>query len=79
MRGSASQAAARDSSQTWPLIPPASEPEAERDIWDTVDQAPDSEGLPSFVDESGVHWRQQPDGSVDWWDAAERRWERFQE
>jgi len=31
------------------------------------------------VDESGVHWRQQPDGSVDWWDAAERRWERFQE
>ncbi len=55
------------------------EPEVQHDIWDTVDQAPDSEGLPTFVDESGVHWRQQPDGSVDWWDAAERRWERFQE
>ncbi len=55
------------------------EPEDERDIWNTVEQAPDSEGLPTFLDESGVHWRQQPDGSVDWWDAAERRWERFQQ
>ncbi|MEE2759325.1 MAG: hypothetical protein VYA86_05035 [Candidatus Thermoplasmatota archaeon] len=55
------------------------EPEIEGDIWNTVDEAPDSEGLPTFVDESGVHWRQQPDGSVDWWDATEKRWERFQQ
>ena len=55
------------------------EPEVERDIWDTVEQPPDSDGLPTFVDDSGVHWRQQPDGSVDWWDAGEKRWELFQE
>ena len=55
------------------------QPEIQEDMWDVVQEAPDSEGLPTFVDESGVHWRQQPDGSVDWWDAAERRWETFQQ
>ena len=55
------------------------EPEVERDIWDTVEHAPDSEGLPSFVDESGVHWRQQPDGSVDICDPPNIKKKRFQE
>ncbi len=51
----------------------------EEDIWDATSQAPDSDGLPTFVDESGVHWRQQPDGSVDWWDVAENQWLPFQQ
>ena len=55
------------------------QPEIQEDMWDVVQEAPDSEGLPTFVDESGVHWRQHPDGSVDWWDAAESRWETFQQ
>ena len=55
------------------------ESKKEEDMWDSPPQAPDSDGLPTFVDESGVHWRQQPDGSVDWWDVAENRWLPFQE
>ncbi len=49
----------------------------EEDIWDTPPEAPDSEGLPSFVDESGVHWRQLPDGGVEWWDQTENQWSPF--
>ena len=49
------------------------------DIWDSSVEAPDSEGLPTFVDDSGVHWRQQPDGGVDWWDVSENQWLRFEQ
>ncbi len=49
------------------------------DVWDSIQLTPDSEGLPSFVDESGVHWRQQPDGGVDWWDTSVNQWLKFQE
>lgn len=49
------------------------------DVWDSVHEAPDSDGLPTFVDESGIHWRQQPDGSVDWWDTSVNQWLPFQE
>ena len=55
------------------------ESKEEEDMWDTPQAAPDSEGLPSFVDETGVHWRQQPDGSVDWWDTTENQWLPFQQ
>jgi hypothetical protein len=51
----------------------------EDEMWDTVSAAPDSEGLPTFVDESGVHWRQRPDGGVDWWDASVNEWLPFQQ
>ena len=55
------------------------ESKKEEDLWASSEQTPDSEGLPSFVDESGVYWRQQPDGTVDWWDATENQWLRFQQ
>ena len=55
------------------------ESKKEEDMRDSPQQAPDSDGMPSFVDESGVHWRQQPDGSVDWWDVAENQWLPFQQ
>ena len=55
------------------------ETKKEEDLWNLPEEAPDPEGLASFVDESGVHWRQQPDGSVDWWDPAESQWLRFQQ
>jgi hypothetical protein len=51
----------------------------EEDLWGTVSAAPDSEGLPTFVDESGVHWRQQPNDSVEWWDATVNEWLPFQQ
>ena len=51
----------------------------EDEMWDTVSAAPDSEGLPTFVDESGVHWRQRPDGGVDWWDTSVNEWLPFQQ
>jgi hypothetical protein len=35
--------------------------------------------LASHVDENGVYWRQQPDGSVDWWDVEANQWLRFQQ
>ena len=55
------------------------ESKKEEDLWASSEQAPDSDGLPSFVDESGVYWRQQPDGTVDWLDATENQWLRFQQ
>ena len=51
----------------------------EQDLWDSIPIAPDSEGMPTYVDESGVHWRQQPDGSVDWWDSSQNVWQPFEE
>ena len=36
-----------------------------------------SGGLPTHVDESGVTWRQHPDGTVDWWDEGTMIWQRW--
>ena len=38
---------------------------------------PDSEGLPTHIDESGVLWRRHEDGEVDWWDRASMMWKRW--
>ncbi len=35
---------------------------------------PDSEGLPSYVDPTGVYWRQHPEGNVDWFDTVSGQW-----
>ena len=51
----------------------------EEEMWDSAPVAPDSDGLPTFVDESGVHWRQHPDGNVDWWDTSENQWAPYQQ
>ena len=52
--------------------------EVPADIWNE-ESAPDSEDLPTFMDDQGIHWRQQPDGSVDWWDTATSMWVPFEE
>ena len=41
------------------------------------DGSPDSEGLPTTVDDEGVLWRQHPDGNHDWWDQDLRIWNRW--
>ena len=51
----------------------------EEEMWDSAPVTPDSGGLPTFVDESGVHWRQHPDGNVDWWDTSENQWAPYQQ
>jgi len=38
---------------------------------------PDSEGLPTHTDDSGVLWRRHEDGEVDWWDRASMMWKRW--
>ena len=50
----------------------------EDDLWND-ENAPDSEGMPTYADEQGIHWRQQPDGSVDWWDNSTNMWMPFEE
>ena len=52
---------------------------SKEDPWSSEDVAPDSEGLPTFVDDQGIHWRQQTDGSVDWWDHSTNEWLPFEE
>lgn len=47
------------------------------DTWEE-DFIPDAEGLASYTDDGGVHWRQQTDGSVDWWDESDRVWTRYE-
>ena len=42
-----------------------------------ADGSPDSQGLPTTVDDQGMLWRQHPDGSVDWWDQDWRIWHRW--
>jgi len=54
------------------------ESKTDDEMWEDAPVTPDSDGLPSHVDESGIHWRQQPDGQVDWWDAETAQWLRFQ-
>ena len=38
---------------------------------------PDSEGLPTHKDESGILWRRHPDGELDWWDKLTYSWKRW--
>lgn len=38
---------------------------------------PDSEGLPTHIDENGMLWRRHDDGEVDWWDRASLMWKRW--
>jgi len=38
---------------------------------------PDSEGMPMHTDESGVLWRRNEDGEVDWWDRVSMMWKRW--
>ena len=40
---------------------------------------PDSDGLPSYVDPTGVQWRQHPDGAVDWFDQVSGQWVPYSE
>jgi len=42
-----------------------------------ADGTPDSQGLPTTVDDEGVLWRQHPDGNHDWWDQDLRIWNRW--
>jgi len=35
--------------------------------------------MPTYVDDTGVHWRQHPDGNVDWWDSSQNLWQPFEE
>jgi hypothetical protein len=41
------------------------------------DGSPDPEGMPTTTDDSGTLWRQQPDGSMDWWDEDLRIWHKW--
>ena len=41
------------------------------------DGSPDSEGLPTIVDDEGQLWRKHPDGSLDWWDTTYNIWQRW--
>ena len=38
---------------------------------------PDSEGLPTHVDENGMLWRKHDNGEVDWWDRSSMMWKRW--
>lgn len=38
---------------------------------------PDSEGLPTHVDENGMLWRKHENGEVDWWDRTSMMWKRW--
>ncbi len=40
----------------------------------SMEMEPESEGLPSYVDPTGVHWRQHPEGNVDWFDTVSGQW-----
>ena len=41
------------------------------------DGSPDPEGMPTTTDDSGTLWRQQPDGSMVWWDQDLRIWHKW--
>jgi hypothetical protein len=40
---------------------------------------PDADGLATYVDPTGVHWRQHPDGNVDWYDSVSGQWVAYSE
>ncbi len=42
-----------------------------------ADGSPDTEGLPTTIDDDGVMWRQHTDGAMDWWDQELRVWHRW--
>ncbi len=42
-----------------------------------ADGSPDPQGLPTMTDDEGVLWRQQPDGTTDWWDEQLRIWHKW--
>ncbi len=44
-----------------------------------MEAALESELLPTYTDPTGVHWRQHPDGSVDWYDTVSWQWVPYQE
>jgi hypothetical protein len=43
-----------------------------------ADGSPDSQGLPTTLDDQGVLWRQHPNGAVDWWDGEWSIWHRWE-
>lgn len=43
-----------------------------------ADGSPDTQGLPTTLDDQGVLWRQHPSGEVDWWDAEWSVWHRWE-
>ena len=38
------------------------------------DGSPDTQGLPTTLDDQGVLWRQHADGTMDWWDDEWQIW-----
>lgn len=38
---------------------------------------PDSEGLPTHIDENGMLWRKHENGELDWWDRSSMMWKRW--
>ncbi len=44
-----------------------------------IDGNPDTDGMSSYTDESGIHWRQHPEGYVDWWDVQSGQWVPYEE
>ena len=42
------------------------------------DGSPDTQGLPTTIDDQGVLWRQHPGGEVDWWDQEWSIWHRWE-
>ena len=42
------------------------------------DGSPDTQGLPTTLDDQGVLWRQHPGGEVDWWDQEWSIWHRWE-
>ena len=42
------------------------------------DGSPDTDGLPTTLDDQGVLWRQHPSGEVDWWDQEWSVWHRWE-
>ena len=43
-----------------------------------ADGSPDTQGLPTTLDDQGVLWRQHPGGEVDWWDQEWSVWHRWE-
>lgn len=44
-----------------------------------TEAALETEMLPTYTDPTGVHWRQHPDGSVDWFDTVSGQWVPYQD
>ncbi len=43
-----------------------------------ADGSPDTEGLPTTLDDQGTLWRQHPSGALDWWDREWSVWHRWE-